>query len=290
MECYSFTLSSTHAGDSGLGLGYVSGSLDSVLPTHQPCIIVALRQAVTLELCGEFGEIEQQIEVPAFASFCLHAPQGFALPTMRVRCRGPFLLIRASVVTWRVLSDLLQQAKSQAGFYPGSAPVHRALARFLLRHVNAARRAPRYLLELRDLKEFAALSALQNAHYSEMLDRCPGRSIGQRMQVLRRLFSIQQVILLSNQRTAVSDLAILAHFSRAYFMSTYHEVFQTTAHAQMLERRLQRAHKLLCEQHLSVAEVTLAAGFEDRSNFSRSYQRRFGMPPSRAKIASKRAA
>ena len=60
-------------------------------------------------------------------------------------------------------------------------------------------------------------------------------------------------------------------------MSVYRAVFGETPHRQLQERRLRHAQHMLKVIGLSVREATLAAGFEDRSSFSRLCCRYFGV-------------
>jgi len=59
----------------------------------------------------------------------------------------------------------------------------------------------------------------------------------------------------------------------------------------LLERRLDRAHRLLRDPRLmdrKVSEIALEAGFSDLSHFNRSFRRRFGETPSQARAMAAR--
>lgn len=59
----------------------------------------------------------------------------------------------------------------------------------------------------------------------------------------------------------------------------------------VLERRLDRAHRLLRDPrlaHLKISEVALESGFSDLSHFNRSMRRRFGETPSAVRAAARR--
>jgi transcriptional regulator GlxA family with amidase domain len=45
------------------------------------------------------------------------------------------------------------------------------------------------------------------------------------------------------------------------------------------ELRLERARQLLEQSELSLAEVSLACGFESQNNFSKGFKKRFGVSP-----------
>ncbi len=59
----------------------------------------------------------------------------------------------------------------------------------------------------------------------------------------------------------------------------------------LLERRLDRAHRLLRDPRLAyrkISEIALEAGFADLSHFNRSFRRRFGETPSQARAMAAR--
>ena len=59
----------------------------------------------------------------------------------------------------------------------------------------------------------------------------------------------------------------------------------------LLDRRLDRAHRLLRDPrlaHSKISEIAMEAGFPDLSHFNRSFRRRFGETPSKARTAAMR--
>jgi AraC-like DNA-binding protein len=59
----------------------------------------------------------------------------------------------------------------------------------------------------------------------------------------------------------------------------------------LLERRLERAHRLLRDPRLAyrkISEIALEAGFSDLSHFNRSFRRRFAETPSQARAMAER--
>ena len=66
----------------------------------------------------------------------------------------------------------------------------------------------------------------------------------------------------------------VSHFSRSFFRSV-----GFTPHRYVMRRRLTRAHDLLVQTDLAVAEVALATGFADQSHFSRRFRDFTGLPP-----------
>jgi AraC-like DNA-binding protein len=65
-----------------------------------------------------------------------------------------------------------------------------------------------------------------------------------------------------------------SHFSRSFFRSV-----GLTPHRYVMRRRLTRAHDLLVQTDLAMAEVALATGFADQSHFCRRFREFTGLPP-----------
>jgi AraC-like DNA-binding protein len=86
----------------------------------------------------------------------------------------------------------------------------------------------------------------------------------------------------SNLETSI-DLAALAdtaglsmfHFARAFKQSE-----GITPHGYLLERRVERAQKLLATTNLSLSKIAHASGFADQSHLARHFRSRVGVSPS----------
>lgn len=70
-----------------------------------------------------------------------------------------------------------------------------------------------------------------------------------------------------------------AGWSPYHFLRVFHRVLGVTPHQYLVRSRLRRAARLLAEQASSVTEVALEVGFNDLSNFVRTFQRAAGVPP-----------
>ena len=66
------------------------------------------------------------------------------------------------------------------------------------------------------------------------------------------------------------------HFARAFRQTT-----GLSPHQWLLRRRIDKAHELLCEGKLSLAEIASACGFADQSRFTKVYARLRGIKPGR---------
>jgi AraC-like DNA-binding protein len=274
---------------SGLRLDYASANA-TVTFGAVGCLILALRQPVRLTLG------EQEVRIPKYGAYFVPAAQRSRTdPTLQslrpiaaiedapiiaqAQSTGPWLMMSASDVTWRVLSTELRRmgahsAQPVAGLWHNA----KALARWALHTIRRTRAAVRSTLEPIMLFELAQAFQATLAGFAPLVERCPGRWQNQKYQVFRRLMCVRQFIdLRCTDSLPIERLAAMANYSRAHFMTIFRTVFEETPHTRLLDRRLLYAQRMLGENGMSVQETTLAAGFEDRSSFSKLFRRRFGV-------------
>ena len=79
---------------------------------------------------------------------------------------------------------------------------------------------------------------------------------------------------------ALADLAGLADLSPFHFLRIFRATAGLTPHQYVLRARLRAAAVTLATTTISVTEVALASGFEDLSNFIRTFRTEFGVAPS----------
>lgn len=79
---------------------------------------------------------------------------------------------------------------------------------------------------------------------------------------------------------SVAKLAELAGLSEAHFARAFKQTTALSPHKFVIERRLERAKRLLADTEDSIAEVALACGFSDQAHFSRSFAQAYGATPS----------
>jgi AraC family transcriptional regulator len=87
---------------------------------------------------------------------------------------------------------------------------------------------------------------------------------------------------------ALGDLAQLAGLSDYHFPRVFRATTGLTPHQHLLRTRLRVAAALLVRSHLPVTGIALAAGFEDLSNFTRTFRAEYSLTPSRFRAQVRR--
>ena len=88
---------------------------------------------------------------------------------------------------------------------------------------------------------------------------------------------LQQLEAASAEPAALADLARAAGLSRYHFLRTFKCVTGITPHQWLLRMRLRHAAERLATSREPVTEIALDIGFDDLSNFIRSFRSEFGI-------------
>ena len=83
------------------------------------------------------------------------------------------------------------------------------------------------------------------------------------------------------ERHALGDLARTASLSPYHFLRVFKAVTGVTPHQWILRARLREAAHRLATTRAPVTEIALEVGFDDLSNFIRTFRAEFGVSPSR---------
>lgn len=78
---------------------------------------------------------------------------------------------------------------------------------------------------------------------------------------------------------SIADLARMAGISPYHFLRTFKQVMGVTPHQWLLRARLRAAAQRLLASRERVTDIALDVGFEDLSNFVRSFRAEFGVSP-----------
>ena len=84
----------------------------------------------------------------------------------------------------------------------------------------------------------------------------------------------------------LANLASIAGLSRYHFLRTFKRVTGITPHQWILRARLREAARRIVSSREPITEIALEVGFEDLSNFIRSFRTEFGISPRRYRAAS----
>lgn len=113
---------------------------------------------------------------------------------------------------------------------------------------------------------------------SEQMQALPVAKGGIAPHRLRRVFDCIEAHL--GEDISMNDLAAAAELSPLYFARAFRIETGVTPHRHLLERRIERAKKLLSTTNDTVAEIAVACGFCDQSHLSRWFKRLVGTTPS----------
>ncbi len=121
----------------------------------------------------------------------------------------------------------------------------------------------------------AALRLANRSHPDADATRDPGRIA----PVLRRLADR------GAEPQPLAELARAAGLSRYHFLRTFKAATGVTPHQWLLRARLRDAARRLATTAAPVTQIALEVGFEDLSNFIRSFRAEFGVSPGRYRTA-----
>jgi AraC-like DNA-binding protein len=200
---------------SGLRFGHVPAHTKLLFPASGT-LVLALRQDVHLKFAEQTITLNAINFVPSIETAI--AAQG--------ESAGPWLMLTASDVTWRVLlGELRRMGASNAQPVAGMWKNTHALALWALRLTRRARHLKVSTLEPMELFVLARVFQAALNEFQSKIERCPGRWRNQKSQVFRRLMRVRQYIELHCTDTLPIDLlASMANYSRAHFMTVFRSV------------------------------------------------------------------
>jgi AraC-like DNA-binding protein len=177
--------------------------------------------------------------------------------------------------------ELLERIAAGSGVRRASFPTHRlpfmrATAPLIAR-AAAALGSPATSEQTAALEEVAVglASTVLSAHHESRLPRFTARDERRVVEVVRhmesRLERAHSLLTLSKQ----------ARLSPYHFLRVFRKVTGVSPHQLLLRMRLHSAARRLRQGPEAVTDIAYAVGFEDLSNFVRTFRAEFGAPPSR---------
>lgn len=127
------------------------------------------------------------------------------------------------------------------------------------------------------LQRFAAIVSDRSQPHSKLDGR-------QRRRVIETAVWLDEN---SQQPLSLDILANKAGFSQFHFLRVFTRVLGVTPHQYGLRSRLRRAVHLLADYDRSITEVAFEAGFNDLSNFVRTFHRAAGLPPGQFRLLTR---
>ncbi len=92
-------------------------------------------------------------------------------------------------------------------------------------------------------------------------------------------YVIRRICQNATSKILLSDLAQEARLTPSHLQHLFRKNLGRSVKNLMSELRLIQAERLLKHSELTVAEIARRVGFEDRSNFHRSFKKQFGVTP-----------
>jgi AraC family transcriptional regulator len=77
----------------------------------------------------------------------------------------------------------------------------------------------------------------------------------------------------------LAEIADVAHMSPHYFSRAFRESTGIPPHRYVIDRRIEKAKKLLSDNHMPLVEVGLSVGFQNQSHFTTLFHKRTGVTP-----------
>lgn len=117
-----------------------------------------------------------------------------------------------------------------------------------------------------------------------------GESNRQDLSARERRRAVEAALWISEHAPEPIDLAAIARLSGLspfHFLRSFAKTIGVTPHQYLVRCRLQQAAQLLAERERAITDIALDCGFNDLSNFIRTFRRAAGMSPRAFRRASK---
>ena len=89
-----------------------------------------------------------------------------------------------------------------------------------------------------------------------------------------------------DEQLSLAQLARTVSLSQYHFARRFREATGTSPHRFVMERRVERAQRLLRSSTMPISVVATACGFSDQSHMTRIFQQRFGSTPRAVRLGA----
>jgi AraC family transcriptional regulator len=111
-------------------------------------------------------------------------------------------------------------------------------------------------------------------------ERMPGQTRGTSTLTRRKLSRVEELIESHiGADLPLQELAAAVGYSRSHFLRAFHATTGITPHRYLLNRRIERARRLLGETDMSIAQVAYSCGFSSQAHFTMAFRKVCGLTP-----------
>ena len=111
-------------------------------------------------------------------------------------------------------------------------------------------------------------------------ERQPARSSRTAMLPQQHLFRVQELIESRLEADlTLQELASEVGYSRSHFLRMFHATTGITPHRYVLNRRIERARRLLGDADMSIAQVAYCCGFSSQAHLTLAFRKGCGLTP-----------
>jgi AraC family transcriptional regulator len=111
-------------------------------------------------------------------------------------------------------------------------------------------------------------------------ERRPTRSSRTAMLPQQHLFRVQELIESRLEAdVTLQELAFEIGYSRSHFLRMFHATTGMTPHRYVLNRRIERARRLLADAEMSIADVACCCGFSSQAHLTLAFRKACGLTP-----------
>jgi AraC-like DNA-binding protein len=242
--------------------------------------------------CGPRDHEAEERPPPAASRCCSPAASSRATGTARsLLSEGSLFLVEAGhcfacshrhgegdrCLSFQFEPELFERIAHDAGATPGFAhnrlPPLRALSR------STARARSRWRGRRRWRRSRSSSPAPRCGSPAAAPRRAPAHHHGRMSEVLRYMASTRRAA----QRRRARPHGALSPY---HFLRSFKAATGVTPHQWLLRARLHQAAARLATSHVPVTDIALEVGFEDLSNFTRTFRAEFGASPRQYRLAA----